>query len=201
MPTVFRTTPESNRRELYAESAVLSPLESPNQFVAFFEELCQELKPVGLLEEDQVATIAKLLWRKHRLKIFRDAGQARAEFHRAQRENSVLLSATERALILARYIEEEEEAEKLASKTETSGPPNGTRADEVEESADEKAQAVLRDVTVERHINDLEMMERLDVGAERALGRLQKYQTLRRTGSLSPRAAGHRAPAWGRVRQ
>ncbi len=87
MPVIIRAAPKSSRRELYIESAVL-PLEDPNQFAAFFDELCQELKPVGLLEEDQVATIAKLLWRKHRLKVFRNAEQARAKFYRTKRKNS-----------------------------------------------------------------------------------------------------------------
>ena len=196
MPVITRTASQSLRRELYIASAVL-PLESPNQFAALFDELCQELKPVGRLEEDQVAMIAKLLWRKHRLKIFRDAGQARAEFHRKERGKSVQLSAAPedvkaRALILAQFIQEEED--------KLSASPDETRARELEES-EEKEQAALRDVTVERYIEDLELMERLDASVERASGRLQKYQTKRMTGSLSRPAADHRAPRWGRVRQ
>ncbi len=232
MPVIIRAAPKSSRRELYIESAVL-PLEDPNQFAAFFDELCQELKPVGLLEEDQVATIAKLLWRKHRLKVFRNAEQARAKFYRTKRKNSTpqFPSAKERALILARYIQEEEAKlgsetngsaspdetledmasslaphmvqieEMLCSATDSSASPDDTRADEVSESADGKEQAALRDVTVERYIEDLELMERLDASVERASGRLQKYQTKRMTGSLSRPAADHRAPRWGRVRQ
>jgi len=91
--------------------------------------------------------------------------------------------------------------EMLCSATDSSASPDDTRADEVSESADGKEQAALRDVTVERYIEDLELMERLDASVERASGCLQKYQTKRMTGSLSRPAADHRAPRWGRVRQ
>src|SRR5436309_3231721 len=76
MPIITRATPKSPRLDLYAQSAVL-PTESPDEFAAHFQELRQELKPVGLLEESQVAVIAQLLWRKHRLSLFHDAASSR----------------------------------------------------------------------------------------------------------------------------
>jgi len=145
-------------------------LESPKQFASFFDELCKELKPVGLLEEDQVATIAKLLWRKHRLQIFLDAEQAQAEFSQKASDEY----DAKAGISPTRYWPEEDPKDPLVA---------------------------LRKLTPERHIQDLELMERLDADAERALGRLQKYQRKRMTGSLSPAAAEHRAPRWGRVRQ
>ena len=69
MPVITRATPKSPRLDLYAQSAVL-PTESPDEFAAHFQALRQELKPVGLLEESQVAVIAQLLWRKPGSRFF-----------------------------------------------------------------------------------------------------------------------------------
>src|SRR6266516_3292205 len=169
MPIITRATPKSPQCDLYAESAVLPPLESPNQFAALFEELCQELKPVGVLEEDQVATIAKLLWRKHQFKVFRVVEQARAEW-------------------------ETDEADKCMDQAALSAFAREIKAGEISaKSGQQKEQlAALHNLTLERYIEHLEMMERLDAGAERALRRLEEYQRRRMTGTFSPRAAGHR---------
>ena len=178
MPIITRATPQSPRRDLYAESAVLPPLESPNQFAALFEELCQELKPVGVLEEDQVATIARLLWRKHRLKVFRVVEQARVEMEMGETAKSIA------EIDLSQFARELKAGETSAK------------------SGHQKEQlAALHNLTLERYIEHLEMMERLDAGAERALRRLEEYQRRRMTGTFSPRAAGHRVAGWGRVRQ
>ena len=69
------------------------------------------------------------------------------------------------------------------------------------DETDEKEQAALLKITVARYVKDLELVERLDAGVERALALLEKYQRKRMTGSLSPTPPQHRAPAWGRVRQ
>ena len=54
----------------------------PGEDRAAFEELHQaliaELAPVGVLEEDTVATIARVLWRKKNLSTFQLAALARA---------------------------------------------------------------------------------------------------------------------------
>jgi hypothetical protein len=230
MPVTCRTTPKFPRRELYAQAAVL-PSESPNDFAAFFEELCQELKPVGLLEEDQAATVAKLLWRKHRLQIFQNAEEARlarsqAKVDRMLGNPEVMLHAqlnAKKAQLLATYVQEEEEKldpgkaacrdEKIQKMASEIAPhiaeieemlrrsPDETQADKAKKIADDKEQAALLEITVERYVKDLEMMERLDAGVDRALVRLEKYQRRRMTGSLSPPGTQHRAPGWGRVRQ
>jgi len=158
-------------------------LEDAGDVYDFVDELCQELKPIGPLEEDQVATIAKLLWRKHRLRIFLLAEQARAESHRQRMEKieAAFASPDEK---LARALAE-------ACKKD----------DSVEDEERLQDLADLRKLNLPRYIQDLEMMERLDAAVERAVGRLQKYQTWRRTGSLARPAAEHRARRWGRVRQ
>jgi hypothetical protein len=181
------STPKSNRCTLYAESEALLPLEMGREVIALFEELRQELKPVGILEEDQVATIAKHLWRKHHLRSFHLAEQARAESYRERMfpkagpsasPDKQLADALTYAYKKDKPLEEDEKwLERLADLAD------------------------LRKLNLARYIQDLEMMERLDAGVERAVGRLQKYQTKRMTGSLSPPAVNHRAPRWGRVRQ
>jgi hypothetical protein len=78
------------------------PTESPDEFAAHFQELCQQLKPVGPLEESQVAIIAGLLWRKHRFQLFHDAAQAR-EFMFNQRK---ILQQKIKARALAKQLQE-----------------------------------------------------------------------------------------------
>jgi hypothetical protein len=215
VPVTIRATPKSPRLELYSRSAVL-PTESPDEFAAHFQELRQELKPVGLLEESQVAVIAQLLWRKHRLSLFDDAAQAR-EFMRLEK---AILRRENKARRMATQLQEKQEKlnpayaelrddkivvmtceliKQMCERDEEAGlsPPELT----IEDDEDDEEQAALRNVTIERYTKDLELMERLDAAIEAALVRLEKYQRRRMTGSAMAPPARTRPPAWGRVRQ
>src|SRR6266536_2521826 len=94
MSVTFRTKPLSRRLALYADCEALLPLENSSDVATLFNELCQELKPIGLLEESQIATIGRLLWRKYHLEIFLLAEQARVESYREQREKMAAASAS-----------------------------------------------------------------------------------------------------------
>ena len=59
----------------YSAMALL-PGENPAEFKKLHERLIAELVPQGALEEDIVATIARLVWRKQNLAIFRLAKHA-----------------------------------------------------------------------------------------------------------------------------
>jgi len=56
----------------YAATALL-PGENPADFEKLHQSLIAELTPNGALENDIVATIARLLWRKQNLSTFRVA--------------------------------------------------------------------------------------------------------------------------------
>ena len=62
----------------------------PGEDRAAFEELHQaliaELAPVGVLEEDTVSTIARVLWRKKNLSTFQLAALARAQLNEIKYE-------------------------------------------------------------------------------------------------------------------
>jgi len=184
MSVTFRTKPLSRRLALYADCEALLPLEDARDVATLFDELCQELKPIGLLEEGQVATIGRLLWRKYHLQIFLLAEQARVESYREQREKMAAASASPA-----------QQALEAASKKRKPLEEDDKWQERLADLAD------LRNLDLARYLKDLEILELLDAGIERALGRLEKYQKRRMTGSLSPPAVRHRVAGWGRVRQ
>jgi len=60
--------------------------------------------------------------------------------------------------------------------------------------------AILGDlISPECYLQELELIERLDAGIERAFDRLAKYQARRKSGSLP--GSDRRNQRWGRVRQ
>jgi hypothetical protein len=60
----------------YSATAVL-PGENPAEFEKLHRQLIAELKPSGVFEDDIVATIARLIWRKQNLTTLRIAELAR----------------------------------------------------------------------------------------------------------------------------
>jgi hypothetical protein len=75
-----RELQEERQRALgFAASPVL-PGEDQPEFDQFLEKLRDEYKPEGLAQEDAVLTMAKAMWRKQRLGIFRRAAEARMRF-------------------------------------------------------------------------------------------------------------------------
>ena len=63
----------------YSSTAVL-PGENLAEFEELYQDLMVELAPTGVLEEDIVADIARLVWRKQNLAIFRRAEDVRANW-------------------------------------------------------------------------------------------------------------------------
>ena len=63
----------------YAATALL-PGENPAAFEKLHHDLIAELAPTGALEDDIVATLARLVWRKQNLATFRIAKLARERF-------------------------------------------------------------------------------------------------------------------------
>ena len=70
------TTPPALKHGAYSTTAIL-PGEDATAFDALHQDLIADFAPAGRLEEDVVATIARLAWRKHNFVIFRSAELAR----------------------------------------------------------------------------------------------------------------------------
>ena len=58
----------------YAAMSVL-PGEDKAKFEKLHQDLIAEYAPIGASEDDIVATMARLLWRKQNLKTFRNRGE------------------------------------------------------------------------------------------------------------------------------
>src|SRR5262249_10937674 len=76
MSGTLRKFPPALKHGGYSTTTLL-PGEDPAEFEKLHERLIVELAPAGVLEEDSVLTIARLLWRKKNLASFRIAAQAR----------------------------------------------------------------------------------------------------------------------------
>jgi hypothetical protein len=63
--------PGALRHGVWSNTAVL-PGEDPRQFERLYRGLVQEWFPSGPAEEDAVFTLAKCMWRKHRIRDLRD---------------------------------------------------------------------------------------------------------------------------------
>ena len=69
----------------YAATGIL-PGENPAEFEKLHRDLIAELGPNGALENDIVATMARLVWRKQNLETFRIAELARARYEQIRHE-------------------------------------------------------------------------------------------------------------------
>jgi hypothetical protein len=74
-----RRPPNALKHGGFSNLTVL-PGEDKTKFVKLLEELTLEFKPSGAFEEDQVFTLAKLMWRRRNLGIYQRAEAARAEW-------------------------------------------------------------------------------------------------------------------------
>jgi hypothetical protein len=71
--------PPALKHGIYSATAVL-PGEDPGEFAKLHRALVAELAPNGALEEDIVATTARLVWRKQNLATLRAATRAQSRF-------------------------------------------------------------------------------------------------------------------------
>jgi hypothetical protein len=83
MPTRFNKVHPALKHAGYSATALL-PGEDPAAFETLHRALIAELSPVGALEDDIVADIARLIWRKQNLATFRIAELAK------QRRQSII---------------------------------------------------------------------------------------------------------------
>jgi hypothetical protein len=166
----------------YSSTAVL-PGENPAEFEELHQALIAELAPRGALEEDIVADIARLVWRKKNLATFRYAEDVRAVWFGRREEI---------------FYEKHPDAPatpdsplSMLSDSERAKVYEGTDAmiDEVRKELGEDFRFVeIGDTaTVERLLSDLEIEERLDALIDKCLKRLLFLRGLKSlsTGSYS----------------
>jgi hypothetical protein len=158
-------------------ATTLLPGEDRTAFEKLHRALIAEFTPVGVLEEDIVADLARLVWRKQNLATFRIAGLADARREQIKDETVPRLEFRIPADIDA---DEKEEARR---------------------AADEQARQELGDIhqlidigepaTIEGLMNELDVKERLHGMINRCLKQLL---TVRGVKSLSPAASSTSTP-------
>src|SRR5471030_2968229 len=85
MPVQARKYHPALKHAGYATTGIL-PGENPAEFEKLHRDLIAELGPNGALEDDIVATMARLVWRKKNLETFRIAALARSRYAQIMRE-------------------------------------------------------------------------------------------------------------------
>jgi hypothetical protein len=170
MLTVVQNTHPALKHGGYSVNTIL-PGEDAAAYEKLHRDLVAELSPKGVLEEDIVAEMARLMWRKQNLATLGRAERARErrEAIRSQRAKDALAernAANSRLSERLRYAVELSPAEREAAA----------------QAADELARAELGDdyelakiaeiATVDRLMRDLGVRDRLDAMIDRCLKRL-----------------------------
>jgi hypothetical protein len=162
----------------YAATALL-PGENPADFEKLHRDLIAELKPDGPLEDDIVATIARLVWRKQNLATFRIAERARN--------------------VCEKFI-----SERLPDPFSSLAVIDPAVREEATWAAHDQARKELEDVyalvevgdaaTVDRLLGDLEVEERLDARIDKCVKRLLVLRGLKSISTAYPSAPPRRIP-------
>jgi hypothetical protein len=171
-------SPSALRHGAYSKTTLL-PGEDPSDFDKLHDDIVAELTPNGAIEEDIVATIARLLWRKQNVHIYQRAEQARKR----------------RSAIQAKLV-----PSMTLTTLDTRDPEEVRRA---EKSADKQARRELGEAwelvemgevtTIDYLLHELAVIERLDAMIERSLKRLLLVRGVKSMESASfpvPPAAG-----------
>jgi hypothetical protein len=162
----------------YSTTTIL-PGESAVEFEKLYRDLIAELAPKGALEDDIVATMARLLWRKQNLATFRIAALARERCNQ----------------IRSKIPQDEPDAFAMPDPIRKIDPA-------IREAATKVAEAQIRQeledtyelvemgeaATVERLREDLEVEERLDAMIDKCVKRLLMVRGLKSITSESSSA-------------
>jgi hypothetical protein len=163
----------------YSATALL-PGEDQAAFRELHQKIIAELVPVGALEDDIVATIARLLWRKQNLATLRIAAVAREHDDRIRARR--LSFRTEAFLDIDDVTPAQREAAVQAAEEQARNELGDRYAlVEIGETA-----------TVERLLQDLRVEERLDATIDKCLKRLlflRGVKSLSTATSPTPQAA------------
>jgi len=145
----------------YSSTAVLLG-EDPSEFEELYQALIAELAPTGALEEDTVADIARLVWRKQNLATLR-----LAEFARDRREATRSKAAEEGSLPYCLQAPLQRQAAQREAAIQTAEDKAREELGEVYELAELGETA-----NVDRLLRDLGVEDRLDAMIDKCLKRL-----------------------------
>jgi hypothetical protein len=167
----------------YSSTAVL-PGEDKAEFEKLHRDLIAELTPNGLLEDDIVATMAHLIWRKQNLETFRIAAFAKDRCHEIRsRIPQDLMEFDLPMLATFKTIKKVDPAEREAA-------IHAAEAQIRKELGDKLELVEIGEIaTVDRLMKDLEVQERLDGVIDRCLKRLLFVRGLKSISSSSSVAA------------
>jgi len=176
MPVRTKKTHPALKHAGYSATTIL-PGESSAEFDKLHRRLIAELIPAGPLEDDIVATAARLLWRKQNLTTFR-----LAEVARSRRQQLVNANIPYSPLLIPDLYERTDPAER----------------EEAMRAAEDQARTELGDMyalveigetaTLDGLMNELEVQDRLDAMIDKCIKRLLLLRGLKSISAPSPSA-------------
>jgi hypothetical protein len=159
MPTLVNKNHPALKHGGYAATAIL-PGENRADFEKLHQSLIAELAPVGALEDDIVATMARFVWRKQNLATFRIAEFAR---NRCSAIRSEKLPDMFSILSLGRELDPAKREAAIRAAEDEARKELGEIYELVE---------IGETATVDRLLQDLGVEERLDAMIDKCLKRL-----------------------------
>jgi replication initiation and membrane attachment protein DnaB len=163
----------------YSQSTLL-PGEDPAEFEELHRGLVEEFRPNGRMEEETVASIAHLMWRRQNL----------AQFEIGQLSN-LIVEALKKAPELTKKETDElfSDMEKLAEAKRRAHKAEGDRKNEAQVELLE----ISKTVTLNRLMKELDVEERLDAMIDRLIKRLLFVRGVKSMTNMS--SAGTAPPA------
>jgi len=187
MPTLVNKKHSALKHGGYAATAIL-PGENQADFEKLHQSLIAELAPVGALEDDIVATMARFVWRKQNLATFRIAELARN---------------------LCSAIRSEKLPDTLFSMLSLGEPMDPAKREAAIRAAEDEARKELGDIyelveigetaTVDRLLQDLGVEERLDAMIDKCLKRLLFLRGLKSLSTAPSSASPQPIPGLRRI--
>jgi len=165
----------------YAATIIL-PGEDPAEFAQLHRKLIAELTPNGAMEEDIVATMAGLVWRKQNLATFRIAELAR---HRCEQIKAEKLAAIPRLVKDFNDIDPAQRKEAIRVAEDQARNELGDTYELVE---------VGETATFGRLMTELQLEERFDTGIDKCLKRLLFLRGVKSISPVSSSASPPRIP-------
>jgi len=178
MPTVANKIHPALKHGGYAATAIL-PGENRADFEKLHQSLIAELAPVGALEDDIVATMARFVWRKQNLATFRIAELARDRYW------------AKLPKVLPR---EEKDPAKHEAAIRAAKDEARKELGDIYELVE-----IGKTATVDRLLEDLEVEERLDAMIDKCLKRLLFLRGLKSLSTASSSAPPQPIPKPQRI--
>jgi hypothetical protein len=193
MPIRSKRVSPALKHGAYSEAALL-PGEDPAEFEELHRDLIAEFTPNGRFEEETVATIARLMWRRQNLALF-EIGQL--SYLVAEGLKKAVLAEESKSHVRKNSKEDDEliaEVTKLFEANKRASNAHGTRKDEAEAELVEISKAA----TLTRLMKELDVEERLDAMIDRLIKRLLFVRGLKSITSSAVTAASPTARKGGR---